>query len=145
MLRLAMLLLFLSLNSLAATSWQEEAKSLLPPPLSAFTSGVTTLATVEKALGKAQLVNGSKHYWERDGLKYALEITFKSKRLTSLHFTFTGNRPSFEKILKKVDLKKFGPHPTDGKSAGRYLKFNEKNSEIILDPLSKTVYSVRLP
>ncbi len=144
MLRLAMLLLLLSLNS-ADTSWQEEVKSLLPPPLSAFTAGVTTLATVEKALGKAQLVNGSKHYWERDGLKYALEMTFKSKKLSSLHYTFTGNRPSFINVIKKIDLKDFGPHPSSGRSAGRFLKYKEKSSELILDPLSKTIYSVRLP
>jgi hypothetical protein len=145
MLRLAMLVLFLSFNTLAETSWQEEVKSLLPPPLSTFTAGVTTLDTVQKSLGKAQLVNGSKYYWERGGLKYALEISFKSKKLSSIHFTFTGNRPSFENVIKKVNLKNFAPHPSKGKSAGRFLKYKEKNSELTLDPLSKTIYSVRLP
>jgi len=140
-----MLFLFISLNSLAANSWQDEMRSLLPAPLSTFVSGTTTLESVNKALGKAQLVKGSKHYWERGGLKYALEITFKSKKISSLHFTFTGSRPSFEGLLNKIKLEDATPYPSSGGSAGRFLKFQKNGTELILDPLSKTIYSVRLP
>lgn len=145
MLRLAIVLLLLSFNSFAGSSWQEEVKSLLPPPLSTFVSGTTTLKDVTKALGKAQLVNGSKHYWEQGGLKYALEITFKANKISSINYTFTGKRPELKILLDKIKLEEFTPHPTSGKSAGRFLKLQENGAELILDPLSKTIYSVRLP
>lgn len=133
------LLLFFCLHSHAASAWQEQVKSALPPALQEFVAGKTTLAEIEKNLGKAQLVKGPKYYWERDGLKYALELTFKSKILKSMHYTFTGTKPSLE-LLGSINLKNFKPH-----QKGRFLKLEDKGSELIIDPISKTIYSVRLP
>jgi hypothetical protein len=91
-------------------------------------------------LGKAHLVKGTKLYWERDGLKYALELTVKSKILKSMHYTFTGTKPSLELLKGSINLKNFKPH-----QKGRFLKLEDKGSELIIDPISKTIYSVRLP
>jgi hypothetical protein len=133
-------LLFLCLNSFAASTWQEQVKSTLPPALREFIPGKTTLLEIEKSIGKAQLVKGSKYYWERDRVKYALELTIKSKTLNSMHFTFTGTKPSLELLQGKINLKDFKPH-----QKGRFLKLEDKGSELIIDPIGKTIYSVRLP
>lgn len=133
-------LLFFCLHSFAASTWQEQVKSTLPPALQEFVAGKTTLTEIEKSIGKAQLVKGSKYYWERDGLKYALELTVKSKILKSMHYTFTGTKPSLELLKGTINLKNFKPHQKE-----RFLKLEDKGSELIIDPISKTIYSVRLP
>ena len=143
--RIGLIALFICLNVFATTSWQQEVKSLLPKPISEFKPRQTTLKEVEKNLGKAQHIQGSKYYWEKDGLKYALELTFESNVLTSLHYTFTGKKPDLMILQKHINLKNFTPYPKEGKSIGRFLKLQEQGSELIIDPVSKTIYSVRLP
>ncbi len=143
--RIGFIALFICLNVFATTSWQQEVKSLLPKPISEFKPRQTTLKEVEKNLGKAQLVQGSKYYWEKDGLKYALELTFESNVLTSLHYTFTGKKPDLMILHKHINVKNFTPYPKEGKSTGRFLKLQEQGSELVIDPVSKTIYSVRLP
>ena len=143
--RIGFIALFICLNVFATTSWQQEVKSLLPKPISEFKPRQTTLKEVEKNLGKAQHIQDSKYYWEKDGLKYALELTFESNVLTSLHYTFTGKKPDLMILHKHINVKNFTPYPKEGKSFGRFLKLQEQGSELIIDPVSKTIYSVRLP
>ena len=143
--RIGLIALFICLNVFATTSWQQEVKSLLPKPISEFRPGQTTLKEVEKNLGKAHHIQDSKYYWEKDGLKYALELTFESNILTSLHYTFTGKKPDLMILKKHINLKNFTPYPKEGKSIGRFLKLQEQGSELVIDPVSKTIYSMRLP
>ncbi len=143
--RIGLIALFICLNVFANSSWQQEVKTFLPKPISEFKTRQTTLTEVEKNLGKAQHIQGTRYYWEKDGLKYALELTFESNVLTSLHYTFTGKKPDLILLQKHINLKNFTPFPTEGKSIGRFLKLEEKGSELIIDPVSKTIYSVRLP
>jgi hypothetical protein len=142
---LGLFYLLFSLSAFSASSWQEEVKMVLPAPLKEFTPGKTKLQEVEKKLGKAKLVKGSKYYWEFEGFKYALELTIKSKTLKSMHFTFVENKPDLKILKDNIPLQKFTPFPKEGKSLGRYLKYQENGSELIIDPISKTIYSVRLP
>ena len=114
-------------------------------PLQEFESGKTTLKDIEAKLGKAALTEGNKRYWKRDGLKYALELTFEHDTLQSLHYTFTGKKPSLDILKGSIDITKFAPYPASGKSAGRFLKLTDKNAELTIDPVSKTIQTVRLP
>lgn len=118
---------------------------VLPAPLKEFTPGKTKLYEIEKKLGKAKLIKGSKYYWEFEGLKYALELTIESKTLKSMHFTFVDQKPDLKILGDNIPLPKFTPYPREGKSLGRFLKLEENGSELIIDPVSKTIYSVRLP
>ncbi|MBA2406207.1 MAG: hypothetical protein H0V66_15635 [Bdellovibrionales bacterium] len=133
----------LTFNTLAAAGWQQTVRSLLPSPLLDFTPGKTSLKQVEKKLGKAQLVQGSNYYWERNGLKYAIELTFKNKLLQSMHFTFS-DKPKVEILKEEIKIKDFRPYPQAGKSTGRFLKLIQNGDELIIDPISKTIYSVKL-
>lgn len=129
----------------AAPTWQEKTKSTLPAPLQEFIPGKTKLKDIEKRIGKAQQIKGTKYYWEFDKFKYALELTIQSKTLKSMHFTFTKDKPHIDLIQNVIQIQKFTPYPKEGKSTGRYLKLEENGSELIIDPVSKTIYSVRLP
>lgn len=136
--KLSFFLVLLSLSAMASI------QDLLPAPLSEFTLQRTTLKEVEKKLGRADLVEGNKYYWEREGLKYALELSFdKKSTLQSIHFTFTSHRPSVEKLNLK-DVSALKPYPTTGRSAGRFLLHKEKNTEVMIDPISKTIHTVKL-
>ena len=117
---------------------------LLPTPLNNLKINVTNKSEVEQRLGKPDLVEGSYHYWEREGLKYALRLSYDKKAvLNSIHFTFTTNKPSIDKLdLKQTD--KLVPYPAKGKSAGRFFLHKEKNAEVIIDPISKTIHTVKI-
>lgn len=142
---LALIYLFFSFSAFATSTWQEKTKLVLPSPLQEFIPGKTKLKDIEKKIGKAKLIKGTKYYWEFDELKYALELTIQSKTLKSIHFTFVKNKPSLDLIKDSIQIQKFTPHPKVGKSTGRLLKLEENGSELIIDPVSKTIYSVRLP
>lgn len=130
----------------ADTSWKTQVRNLLPPPLSKLQPQKTTLTDIEKLLGKAHLVEGKDYYWERDGLKYALKLSVNDQKiLTTLHYTFTGEKPSLEKLKAKPPISEMMPYPSRGKAAGRFLIYQEKNAELIIDPVSKTIHSVQLP
>jgi hypothetical protein len=119
-------------------------KPLLPSPLNSFELNKTKLSEVEKALGPAALKEKENHYWVRGGLKYALKLSFDQNNvLKSLDFTFTEKWPPLEK-LGPIDTKKLLPYPSDGKSAGRYLLFKEKGSEVLIDPATNTIQGVKL-
>lgn len=134
-----------SFGLMASTSWKSTLHENLPAPLSSFRPHQTTLKEVQALMGKADLVEKNSYYWEKDGLKYALQLTFNQKKiLTSLHYTFTKNKLSLDTIKDQIDLKRFSPYPTEGKSAGRYLISKEKDVELTIDPISKTVRSVKL-
>lgn len=138
--------LFVALNVLAETSWKTQVQNLLPPPLSQLQPQKTTLTEIEKLLGKAHLVEGKDYYWERDGLKYALKLSVNEKKiLTTLHYTFTSEKPALDKLKTKIPVSKMRPYPTHGKAAGRFLLYKENNAELIIDPVSKTIHSVQLP
>jgi|GEM_PF-2344471 len=140
-----LIILLIPLTLMAATPWRNSVQKLLPAPLQQFELNKTSLTDVESKLGKANLVEGNKYYWEKDGLKYALQLTFNQKKiLTTLHFTFPKDAPSVDKVMDQIDLKKFGPHPPEGRSVGRFLITKEKDGELIIDPISKTIHTVKL-
>lgn len=133
-------LLLLTFNLYAASSWSDKAHDLLPPPLKSFTLRKTSLSEVEKVLGKASLNEGQKYYWEREGFKYALELSFNNKFiLETIHYTFTGEKPSLDKI-GKIDVKKLTPKD---KSGGKFFMLKEKDSEVTIDPVSRTIQTVK--
>ena len=140
-----LILLLLPFTLFASTTWRNSAQRLLPDPLQKFELHKTSLSEVEKKLGTADLIEGNKYYWEKDGLKYALQLTFNQKKiLKTLHYTFTKDAPSVDKVIEQIDLKKFGPHPAEGRSIGRFLITREKDGELIIDPVSKTIHTVKL-
>jgi hypothetical protein len=119
-------------------------KVLLPSPLNSFELHKTKLTEVEKSLGTAALIEKENHYWVRGGLKYALKLSFDQKGiLKSIDYTFTEKWPALEK-LGAIDTKKLLPYPQEGKSAGRFLLYKEKGSEVLIDPVTKTIQGVKL-
>lgn len=142
--RILLFLLLLSFEISAGVSLRETLQSLLPQPISELKVHKTSLREVEQALGKPDLKEAQNLYWERDGLKYALKLTFNKKNvLTSIHYTFTRNKPSVEKNLE-IDSDKLTPYPAQGKSAGRFLLLKEKDTEVTIDPISKTIHTVKI-
>lgn len=138
------IIFFFTFSVLASSALKENLQGILPSPIKNFNIKSTSLSEVEKSLGKAHLVEGSKHYWERDGLKYALELSFDNKLiLKSIHFTFTGKRPSL-KEAGNINTKKLTPYPEKGKASGRFLVLKESDSELVIDPLSKTIHTVKI-
>lgn len=124
-------LVFISFSLLASSF--EKVTSLLPEEMKKLSLHKSSPKDAEKILGKADLVEGKKYYWKRNGFKYAIELSFDGKeKLSSLHYTFTGNKPVFD-----VDVKKLVP-------AGKYFRFKEDNFELMVDPLTNKVYSVKL-
>lgn len=124
-------LVFISFSVLASSL--EKVTSHLPQDVRKLVLHKTTPLEAQKILGKADLVEGKKYYWERNGFKYVLELTFDEKtKLSSLHYTFTDQRPTIE-----IDKKKLTP-------AGKYFRLKENNLEITLDPVSETIHSVKL-
>lgn len=137
------LLIFIGSSAYAGTSLKDRTQVLLPSPLNGFETHKTTLSEVEKKLGKAHLVEGRDYYWEKDGLKYALKLSFNNKfQLNTLHYTFVTDKPKLEK-LGQIDTKKLEPYVSRGKSTS-YMVLKENNSEVVIDPLSKNIYSVKM-
>ena len=122
-----------------ALNWEGKLQSILPSPLNQFKIGKTNLKEVESKIGKAHLVEGSKNYWEKDGLKYALVLNFKNKTLKSISYTFTKNKPSLDLFRNELKSAKLISKES------KYLILKNKTSALMIDPISKTVYSVRFP
>jgi hypothetical protein len=137
------LLLFLALNCWAiTTSLKSKIHQTLPTPLQFIELGKTQLNDVEKKLGKAALVEKNKHYYDLDGFKYSLEITYHNKKVEQVYFTFTKNRPTIENF--NFDKKDLSSYPVSGGAAGRFLKYQDSDGEIIIDPIEKNIYAVRI-
>lgn len=137
------LLIFIGTFAYAGTSLRDKTQDLLPSPLNGFETHKTTLSEVEKKLGKAHLVEGSDYYWEKDGLKYALKLSFNNKfQLDVIHYTFASEKPKLEK-LGQIDTKKLEPYVSSGKTTS-YMVLKENNSEVVIDPLNKNIYSVKM-
>jgi hypothetical protein len=138
------LLYFIGTCAYAGNALKDKAHDLLPAPLNTFETHKTTLSEVEKKLGKPDLSEGSDSYWEKDGLKYALKLSFDNKfRLNSIHYTFVSEKPKLEK-LGAIDTKKLEPYISSGKVT-KYMLLKENNSEVVIDPLNKNIYSVKIP
>lgn len=142
--KLLILSIFISSSVFAGVALKEKAHDLLPSPLKEFKTHKTTLSEVEKKLGKAHLIEGNDYYWEKDGLKYALKLSFDNKYLLdTIHYTFVTEKPQLEK-LGAIDTKKLEPYVSSGKTS-KYMVLKENKSEVVIDPLDKTVYSVKVP
>lgn len=138
------LLIFAASTTFAASTLKERAPKLLPTPLNELITHKTTLSEVEKKIGKAHFIEGSDYFWERDGFKYALKLSFNNKYLLdSIHYTFASEKPSLDK-LGKIDTKKLVPYSSNGKET-RYMVLKENNLEVVIDPLTKNIYSVKVP
>ncbi len=130
-----------SINAFSKISWKEYVYSKLPEPIR-FIKIKTDLKSVEKNIGKAQLVEKNKHYYELEGFKYSLEIIYQNKGVKEFSYTFMGNRPSIDTL--ELETAKLTSYLPTGKSGGRFLKFEDKDGEIIIDAVSKNIYSVRI-
>lgn len=141
----ALLLILFSLSTLAAPECSREVKHLLPQDLQHFEIKKTPLQEVQKKLGKPQLVEGNKYYWETNGFKYSLELIFDKKQiLQSLHYTFTGTYPALEK-LGAFDTKDLRPVVQKGGVSSTLMKLKSSNCEVTLNISNKTIDSVRFP
>jgi hypothetical protein len=136
-------MLFLSM-SLHAQEWRKTIIEKLPSPLNQFEIGKTKLADVTKTLRVADLIEGDKHYFEFQDFKYALQLIYKDDVLTSLNFTFQNQKPDLAELGKFLEKDKLKSHPESGAAAGRYLKAEHEKGKLIIDPLTKKIYSVEL-
>jgi len=71
-------------------------------------------------------------------VKYAVVLTFKKEKLSSIHYTFTEEKPSLESVYKDINQSKLEPYNT------RYLIHRSPSSDVVIDPDSKKIYSVRI-
>jgi len=132
------LLLVLCTFQVHASSWEDKLRATLPAPLNAAIIGKSTIKELESRMGKPHLVEGSKRYWIKDGLKYAVVLTFKNNKLSTIHYTFTSNKPSVDIIYADISKKSFEPYNTT------YFIHRSASTEVVIDPNSKTIYSVRI-
>jgi hypothetical protein len=138
---LLILISFLSFNTYAK-DWKKVIVKKLPPPIAEIEINKTTLSTIEKSLGKAQLVEKEKHYYEVSGFKYGLEITYKNKKVSQYSYTFVKNRPSIVELnLKLEDFSSYNPQNL---AHAKFLHSADSEGEIIIDPVQKNVYSIKV-
>ena len=137
---MAWIIFFFLITNASAQSWQKKVSTLLPKSLRELQIGKSTISDVEKKIGKANLVEGVHHYWEVDGFKYAVTLTFKKRNLDSIHYIFTKERPSWDLVKDQLrDPRALVPFNT------RYQLLKDGTSELVIDPATKTIYSVKLP
>ncbi len=129
---------------LAESSLYTNAISVLPSSIAQIHFKKFKQLDVEKLIGKATLVEKNKHYYEMDGFKYSLEITYNRDVVSELSYTFVRNKPVLINLKFKIDTSKLVPYPNAGPAAGRYFLLSDSGVEMIIDPLSKTIYSIRL-
>ena len=99
--------------------------------------GKSTQKEVEKNLGKASLVEKNKQYYELDDLKYALEITYSNDKVKEYSYTYTQKQPDFSSL--KIDSKLL-----TNQSTSRFMKYADKEGEVLVDLTSKKIYSVKV-
>ena len=133
-----------SLYAEKSSGWKIPVLRLLPAPLEQLKIKVTTKAEVEKILGKPALIEGSKYYYAQGGFKYSLEITFEKTVVKEFHYTFLTPRPPVNPTELNISVDKLTPFPGSGGAAGKYQKYSDADGELVLDPVGKTLYSVRI-
>lgn len=118
-------------------SWKAQVYKTFPKPLQKLIPGKTSQKDVEKNLGKASLVEKNKQYYELDQLKYALEVTYNNQVVKEFSYTYTQNQPDFSEF--KMDPKLLSPD-----EGTRFLKYSDKEIDLLVDLASKKIYSVRV-
>jgi hypothetical protein len=121
----------------AAENWKALILKSIPVPIQSIIPGKTSQREVEKKIGKPALVEKDKQYYEINNFKYSLEITYSNKVVKDYSYTFTESRPDFAPL--KINVSELSPD-----KGNRFLKYNDKQGEIIVDASDKKVYSVRI-
>jgi hypothetical protein len=135
---LSFFLFLLTTLSVQASGLEAKLRAALPAPLDKAQLGKTTIGDLEAKMGKPDLIEGSKRYWIKNGLKYAVVLSFKKDKLSSIHYTFTEGKPSLESIYSDLKQSALEPYNT------RYLIHRSPSAEVVIDPTSKKIYSVRI-
>ena len=60
------------------------------------------------------------------------------------HYTFITPRPLVSPAELNISIDKLTPFPVSGGAAGKYQKYSDNEGELVLDPVGKTLYSVRI-
>lgn len=124
----------------AFAGWAQKAKSHLPPKVQALELGKSDREAARKALGKPDLVRGDKEYWIIDGFKYALELTYKNNKLSSLHYNFSRNGFPVETLKGDFDPKLLKASPTAPHTS---LMYEDKEGKIEVEMATGKVESLR--
>jgi hypothetical protein len=133
------LLCFLFISSLAqADIWETKAHAILPAPLRELIIGKSTIEAAKKNLGKPGLVEDQKYFWEENNFKYAVVLTFNKKVLQSIHYTFTKHAPKIDVLEIDSNDKNFESYNS------KYLRLKKNSREIVIDPIKRTIYSVKI-
>ena len=142
---IAIVLSFLFIiSALAEVALSHKLIPLLPEKIARVQINKSSKLDVEKIMGKPDLIENNKYYYEVDGLKYGLELSFEQDKLRELHFTFVKNKPAIEKLKFKFDTAELVPFPRSGASSGRYFLLSKPDAEMVIDPISHTIYSIRI-
>lgn len=136
------LMLFLFIPLLAHAGWSEKAKTYLPKTVQSIIVQKTDRDTARKMLGKPDLVKGEKEYWAIDGFKYALELSFSNKKVSSVHYNFSPARFSVEELKGSIDPKLLKASPS---SPHTTLVYEDKEGKMEVDLSTGKVESVRFP
>ncbi|MGZ3789300.1 MAG: hypothetical protein ACXVLQ_12300, partial [Bacteriovorax sp.] len=133
------LITFMSIPSVlcANENWTNYVTALLPSPIQKIKLKKSHLKDVEKLIGKAALVEKNKHYYEHNGFKYALVITYELDIVSQLSFTFSPEQPSLGEMT--FPSKSLAPYPLSEK----YLRYSDKSGELVINPVDKTLFSVK--
>ncbi len=135
-----LIVLSLLISSSVFAGWSEKAKAHLPKDLRTLELGKTNRDSARKSLGKPDLVRGDKEYWIRDGFKYAVELTYKDNKLSSLHYNFTKKDFPLEELKADIDPKQLKSSPTAPHTT---LVYQDKEGKLEVELSTGKVESVR--
>ena len=111
---------------------------ILPASIAKIKIKTTTAAEVEKLLGKPALIEKNKHYYEQNGFKYSLEIIYDNNLVREFSYTFASPKPVFDRTKIAIDMDALSS------SSGRYFKYSDEAGDLVIDPVRKSLYSVRI-
>jgi hypothetical protein len=89
----------------AWSAWTDKVKAKLPKKVQNISIGTTSRDEARKTLGAPDMTVGEKDYWVIGGFKYALELTYKSNKVVTLHYNFPEKNISLEDLKGEIDPK----------------------------------------
>ena len=128
-------------TSAFAKDYLVKIKSLMPKELQTLELKKDTAETIEKKLGKADLIEGEKRYYAIGGFKYSLELIFEKNILKQFSYTFISPRPDIKET--GIDQKEFNLLTSGIYAKKAFFKAEKPEVDVIADQTNNTLYSVR--
>lgn len=135
---LMMMTLLISFSAWAG--WTEKVRTKLPQKVQSISLNTTSREEAIKKLGKPDLTVGEKDYWVMDGFKYALELTYKSGKVVTLHYNFPEKKISLDDLKGEIDPKLMKASTTSPHTVNTY---QDKEGKLEVELSTNKIESVR--